>query len=563
MATTAEGSGEVLRSERLSGGILPKVLNTFDMVAIYVAIVLFITNVPGIAAAGPVSYIYLVVGFLTFLIPGAIVTGQLGRMFPNEGSIYVWTNKAFGPFMGFFAGFCAWWPGIFVVLVCGSLVSLFITKLGSLFGLNILAEPWQVGLVIIVVTAISYWLSVVSFRSVQNLVNVVFVAYSAAIILIGLAGVVWLIAGHPGYTDLSPSAGGWAITFGGTGNFTIFGFVILALLGIEVPLNMGAEVTSERAVTRYLVWGTIVIIVAYLITTFGVMTAVPVKDQVNVPSLVDAVINGFGPVGLVLGVIINLILIGFGLFAAIVYNYSFGRLLFVSGIDRRLPAAMSKVNAARVPWVAVLVQSIIVAVLAVAVYMVLPYIIPGTNPDDVANLMYYIIFASITVIWCISIIFQFVDVIVIRFKFSEAFRGVRLAPDWVFYLCIVLGLLACGVGLYATVSAPWVPSLIDIGPWDTWIAAIVILSLVVAVVIYFVGHARIDANVTDEEVIAAAIGTTATGVAPVATETAPAVTAPEVATETATATTETEPVATEVPPTTDAEKTTPAPSEEA
>src|SRR5215471_17743933 len=120
MATTAESREEVLRSERIAGGILPKTLNTFDMVAIFIAIVLFITNSPGIAAAGPVAYIYLVVGFLTFLIPGAIVTGQLGRMFPKEGSIYVWTNKAFGHFWGFFAGFCAWWPGIFVVMVCGA-----------------------------------------------------------------------------------------------------------------------------------------------------------------------------------------------------------------------------------------------------------------------------------------------------------------------------------------------------------------------------------------------------------------------------------------------------------
>src|SRR6266404_2431913 len=122
MATTAESSGEVLRSERIAGGILPKTLNTFDMVAIFIAIVLFITNSPGIAAAGPVAYIYLVAGFLTFLIPGAIVTGQLGRMFPKEGSIYVWTNKAFGAFLGFFAGFCAWWPGILVMIATGDAV---------------------------------------------------------------------------------------------------------------------------------------------------------------------------------------------------------------------------------------------------------------------------------------------------------------------------------------------------------------------------------------------------------------------------------------------------------
>ncbi|MBV9228051.1 MAG: APC family permease [Chloroflexi bacterium] len=505
--STGQGEGDVLRSERIAGSILPKVLTTFDMVAIFIAIVLYITNSPGIAAAGPVSYIYLVAGFLTFLIPGAIVTGQLGRMFPDEGSIYIWTNKAFGPFMGFFAGFCAWWPGIFVLIVNGALVSTFISKLGALFGLNILTEPWQLGLVIIAVTAISFWLSVVRFRSVQNQVNVIFIVYSVAIVLIGLAGAFWLFAGHPGYTNLAFNGGGWAITFGGTGNFTIFGFVILALLGIEVPLNMGVEVKSESAVTRYLIWGPIVVMVAYLITTFAVMVAVPVADQPNIPSLIDAVHNGFGPAGLVLAVVVDLIMIGFALYGAIVYNYAFGRLLFVSGLDRRLPPVMSKVNSSRVPWVAVLVQSIIVAVLAVAIYMIAPYVIPGTKPADLANVMYYILFASLTVIWCFSMLFQFVDIIVIRYKYHETFTGARLAPDWVFYLCSLLGLLASGVGLYATVSAPWVPTLIDTVRWDVWIGAIVILSLIVAAIIYFVGHARIRDDVTDEQAIATAMGT--------------------------------------------------------
>jgi len=518
MATTAaESGGEVLRSERIAGGILYKVLNTFDLVAIFIAIVLFITNSPGIAAAGPVAYIYLVVGFLTFLIPGAIVVGQLGRMFPNEGSIYVWTNKAFGPFWGFFAGFCAWWPGIFVLVVCGSLVSTFITDLFSRFGVSVLTEPWQLGLVILAVTAISFWLSAVRFRAAQNMVNIMFIVYGAAIVLIGLAGLLWLLTGHASFTNMALNGGGWNITFGSTGNFTIFGFVILALLGIEVPLNMGVEVTSERAVTRYLIWGVVVVVVAYLLTTFGIMSAVSTTGpggsdpQTNLWAMVDAVHAGFGAAGQVLAVIVDLIMIGFGLYAAIVYNYSFGRLLFVSGIDRRLPPVMSKVNAARVPWVAVLVQSIIVAIIAIVVYMIIPYTTASSTASrtNLATLMYYILFASITVIWCISMIFQFIDVIVIRYKYHEAFTGVRLAPDWVFYLCSIVGFLASCVGLYATVSAPWVPSLITIGPWDIWIGAIVVLSLIAAAAIYFIGHARIRDDVTDEEAIAASVGTNA------------------------------------------------------
>src|SRR5260370_2757124 len=106
MATTADsGSGEVLRSERIAGGILPRVLNTFDMIAIFVAIVLFISNAGVIPGAGEAAFICWGLGFLPFLIPGPIVTGPLGLLFPGEGSIYVLTHTPFAPFLGFISDF--------------------------------------------------------------------------------------------------------------------------------------------------------------------------------------------------------------------------------------------------------------------------------------------------------------------------------------------------------------------------------------------------------------------------------------------------------------------------
>src|SRR5438094_8713015 len=176
MATTAEsGSGEVLRSERIAAGILPKVLNTFDMVAIFVAIVLFISNSAVMAGgAGPAAYIYWGLGFITFLIPGAIVTGQLGLMFPGEGSIYVWTNKALGSFWGFFAGFCAWWPGALVMVATADLVVTLLQFLLTLPPFNVvnpLAGLWQQGVIILAVIWFSSGLSILRFRVTQNLVT--------------------------------------------------------------------------------------------------------------------------------------------------------------------------------------------------------------------------------------------------------------------------------------------------------------------------------------------------------------------------------------------------------
>ncbi len=496
MATTT-GSGDILRSERIAGGILPKVLNSFDMVAIFVAIVLFISNAGVIPGAGAAAFIYWILGFLTFLIPGAIVTGQLGLMFPGEGSIYVWTNKAFGAFLGFFAGFCAWWPGVLVMIATGDAVVSLIQQLGGQFNLNLLTEAWQQGLVIILVVALSFLLSVLRFRVTQNFVNIVFVAYGGAILLIGLAGVLWLLGGHAPQADFSAKS--WSLT---SGNYTFYGLVILALLGIEVPLNMGVEINDARSITRYLLWGSVVVMVAYLIGTFGVMMAASPASQGSPAAIAEAVQKGFGGVGNIVGAVVNLIFIGFFIFNTAVYNYSFGRLLFVSGLDRRLPTVMSKVNANRVPWVAVLVQSLISAFFTAVAFIIVPYALKtGFKPTDLSTVVYNILQAAVTVIWCVSMVLLFVDVIIIRSKYQEAFERTKLAPDWVFYLCSALGLIASAVGVIVIFISPWVPSLLNTSQWDVWIASIAIISLAIGALVFFIGQATIKTDVTDEEVV--------------------------------------------------------------
>src|SRR5262245_45581523 len=65
--TETDTASGTLISERVAGGILPKVLSTFDMVAIFVAIVLFITNAAVIQSAGPAAFGWWVIGFIVFL----------------------------------------------------------------------------------------------------------------------------------------------------------------------------------------------------------------------------------------------------------------------------------------------------------------------------------------------------------------------------------------------------------------------------------------------------------------------------------------------------------------
>src|SRR5215467_13000600 len=250
----AATSERAMVSETVAPTLVGRVLNSFDLVVIFVALVLFIPNASTVQFAGSATYIFWVLGFLTFLIPGAFVTAQLGRMFPEEGSLYVWTHKALGSFWGFFAGFAAWWPGVLVMILSGSLV----VSLSQSVNSSLFSKPWQQGLIVLAVLWFSCLLGMLRFRLTQNYVNIQFLLYSFCLLMIGISGFVWLAGGHHAANSFalhSSSLSGW-------GQWTFFSTVVLALLGIEVPMNMGAEIKSERSIRRYLFWGCLVVMVA-------------------------------------------------------------------------------------------------------------------------------------------------------------------------------------------------------------------------------------------------------------------------------------------------------------
>jgi amino acid transporter len=489
MTTTQRG----LPSERVAGGILPQVLTTFDMVAIFVAIVLFITNAAVIQSAGSAAFGWWVIAFVLFLIPCAIVTGQLGAMFPGEGSIYLWTHKAFGPFWGFFAGFCAWWPGVLVMVATGTLT---ISFLGYVFpGLGSLSVQAQGG-VIVVILVLAAILAVLRFRLTQNVVNIVFGWYGAAVALMFLAGIAYLAKGNAAATNPWDFAAWSPSSEHGLnlGNWSFFGLAVLALLGVEVPLNMGVEIKDQRAVTRYRLWGSLAVMVAYLVATWAVMVSVPAGKSAGITAVADAVSIGLAQW---LGKLVALMLAAAFFVITVVYNYSFARLIFVSGLDRRLPRAVSHVNAAKVPDVAVWIQTVLAAVFTLIAFVLVP--IAADKPADAQTEVYNVLQAAVTVIWCLSIVVLFIDVLVILRRYPQ---GRRLAHPAVFWIASIVGGLASLVGVIATLSGSWTPLIsndagtlnvlgaqISYGTWFWLVGGIALASLVVGALLYLVGVA--------------------------------------------------------------------------
>jgi amino acid transporter len=489
-AAQESGAREQMISERIAPVLVARTLGPFDLVVIFVSIVLFINNSAGVQFAGPSIFIFWPLAFITFLITGAFVTAQLGRMFPEEGSLYVWTHKVLGPFWGFFAGFVAWWPGPIVMVAAGILVANFLQLFASLVDSScafpcILTENWQIGLVVLAVIAFSAAMSLLRMRVTQNYVNVQFFFYAAAIFLIGLAGVVWLIKGNGSATDFGTD---WSPLHGDKilgpipANLTFFSFAILALLGIETPLNMGVEVKGgEKAIRTYLVWGCIIVMAAYLWTTWGNMTTIEAGGANGTVGGAQAVAVAMGRP---LGAIVALILAWVFLTATVVYNYAFARLLFVSGLEKRLPHQIGKVNRNKVPANAVILQSVIAMIVGALVFFVL-----GAGTSDPYK-YFYALYAGLTIIWCISTGLLFLDVFFARRADPERFEQERRVPLWVLYLSGILGTLANIAAVVFIFVGSWYPKSDsnptgwDLGPWDWWMVGITLISVLAGILIY-------------------------------------------------------------------------------
>jgi lipid-A-disaccharide synthase-like uncharacterized protein len=172
----------------------------------------------------------------------------------------------------------------------------------------------------------------------------------------------------------------------------------------------------------------------------------------------------------------------------------------VSGLDQRLPKAMSHVNKARVPDTAVWVQTVIAALFTLLAFVLIPSITAG-KAADAETKIYDVLQAAVTVIWCISIVILFVDILIILRRYQAQFQARRIAHPAVFWACSIIGGLASLVGVIATLSGSWTPLIsnsagsvtilgatIAFGTWFWWIGGITLASLAVATLLYLVGR---------------------------------------------------------------------------
>jgi len=459
----------VLPSEQIPEGWLPRGLRGRDLTVLCLFSVLLVTNVPQIAGAGGAAFLYWILGFVTFLIPSALICAQLYRLFPGESSVYLWANRAFGSFWDAFLGlFCNWWPGaIGLTIEAGACIA----ALQALFP-SWLQVPWQQGLAEIAVLFLALGLCSLRQRQLQTILNGVFLAYLVMFLLLGFAGLVYITGGHHIQGNLSSQS--WRLQ---AGNFPVFATVILSLLGMAVPLNLGAEVVRRREVDRYLFWGTLITIVAYLFATLAVIAILPPADLANPAFLTEIFSSAFGSaLGNVLGRLNYAVLVVYFICATAAFNSMFSRLLLAAGLDRRLPLAVRRLNSNRVPFNAMLVQTLFNVVFVAIIFLIAPLFAPASQ--GLSTLVFLITINGAAVVWYIAMIGLFLSGLILFTRYARQLDQHWVMPPMLLYLACLGGICASGIAIYFTFFAGSpLPQLLDNQNWLYWVLLVTLGSL--------------------------------------------------------------------------------------
>jgi glutamate:GABA antiporter len=313
------------------------------------------------AAAGPSAIVIWLFACLAFYVPLMFTVLELSSRYPNEGGCYVWSKRAFGDFAGFITGWTYWacnlpyFPGLFYFTAA---TALFIggpewRELGDspayFIGFSLLALLLAAGLNIRGL-AVGKWL--------HNLGAVGI--WLPGLLLIGLGVLAWNRFGSATeFTaeSLVPSTRLKDIVFWST--------IAFSLTGLESASMMGEEIRdARRNIPRALLVAGVLITALYILGTVAMLVAVPHSDILHLQGFMTAIETVCGRLSLggLVPVVALLVVLG-GLGQAGAWFAAAGRLPFVAGIDRFLPAFFGRIHPRfGSPYISLLVQAIVAAV---------------------------------------------------------------------------------------------------------------------------------------------------------------------------------------------------------
>ena len=333
-----------------------------DVVLLNVVAIVSLRWIARGARAGAPSLLLWVLASLAFFLPLALTVSELSRRFPDQGGLYAWTRRAFGPTHGLLCGWCLWvnnvfyFPSLLLFAAANAYVAL-----PRDVAAHIRGDGFSIAFVLVALWACVV-LNVIGLQRAKWLQNVGSIGtWVPALLLIG-AG----IAAYFRYGSATSFAPHELIPHGDTlANVSLWSAMCFAFSGFEISALMAREVEDpERTIPRGILIAGAATAAIYLIGSWAILVAIPPGALNERSGVADAVgiagarvgLPNFGP-----GIALMLAL------AALAGNSSWfagaARVPFAAGVDRALPKRFGALHPRyRTPHVTLIVQGVVATI---------------------------------------------------------------------------------------------------------------------------------------------------------------------------------------------------------
>lgn len=409
---------------------LKRVLGLWDIVFFTVVAVTGLRWISRGARAGAPSVLLWVLAWLVFFVPLALAVSVLAKKYPEQGGIYAWVHRAFGPFASALCGWCLWVNNLFyfpslLLFAAANAAAMFGDLSPGLGDSRIFSTIFVLGFLWFTVG-----ISIQGFeagRWLQN-VGVIGTWVPVALLIVGAA----VVAGSTGsQTSFAPA--------GLVPRDDIFGTVSLwsgfcfAFAGFEIGAFASQEIRNpERTLPRGIAISGLIVTLIYIVGTAAVLIIVPADVLAERSGIADAVDSAARSIGLpAVGPLTAFLLSASAIAGCASWMAGSARVAYAAARQGQWPAALGALHARyRTPHVALIAQGVV----ATLIFLSSLFLTIGGGTTTVQE--------SYDILVNLTIVVYFVPYVFLFIGLARLLKGPELSP----------GLrLAAYAGLTATV----------------------------------------------------------------------------------------------------------------
>lgn len=406
-----------------------RVLSTFVLAMINVAIIVSLRGLPMLAEYGFASLIFYAIAAVGFLIPVGLVSAELATGWPETGGVFIWVSKAFGPRVGFIAVFLQW---IQNVIWYPTVLSFTAATISYIFNPALASNRYYNLIMILFI----YWgATLLNFRGmkvsgfVSTFCVIIGTLVPGAVIIV--LGILWFISGNPMQITFT-----WDTLFP---NFTNFGNIVflagvfLLFSGMEVSAVHAKEVKDpQKNYPKAILLSTLIILAVFILGSLAIAIVVPQKDISLVAGLLQAFSSLFESYHLSFLTPIIAVMIAIGALGQVtswIVGPSKG--LFATAREGFLPKYLTHVNNHQVPTHLLSIQGCIVTLLSL-IFLFMPTV----------SSSYWLLSALTINLYLIMYLIIYVAAVYLRYKHPEVKRPYKVpGGKWGIWLVSGVGIL--------------------------------------------------------------------------------------------------------------------------